>query len=381
MGDDEKVIVVDNGTFMIKTGFVGDETVATMFRNVITGKKVGDDSDYVDPEEIVGKEALNESHGLVILHPIENRIVVDWAKMETVWKHTFMSELKIDPTEYTIILTQPALNPKENTERMVRLMFQAFSVPAVCVQNQAFLSLFSAERNTGVVVDCGYTSSQTTPIYDSFIIPHAVNQINVGGKDATEYLAEILSEVQGQVIDESEVTFDDYRDIKESLAFVSEDLDVDMRIAAESDQYMKEYEVVASGKELKLGNERFRCAEVFFQPSFVRKEDISIQQAAFKSFMGCDKNIRQEMTTFVLAGGSSELQGFQPRLKQEIQDLAPRKFKMEVVAPGGRSLTAFEGGCRLVAAENFHDCCLHKEEYDEKGAEKIHDKMGEKLIL
>lgn len=47
------------------------------------------------------------------------------------------------------MLTEAALNPKENRQRMVELMFEAFSVPLTYVAMQAVLALYAAGRTTG----------------------------------------------------------------------------------------------------------------------------------------------------------------------------------------------------------------------------------------
>jgi len=38
--------------------------------------------------------------------------------MEKIWKHCLIGELKVDPEEYNVYLTESPTNPKANREKM-----------------------------------------------------------------------------------------------------------------------------------------------------------------------------------------------------------------------------------------------------------------------
>jgi actin-related protein len=96
--------------------------------------------------------------------------------MEKIWNHTFKDELRVNPDEHPVLLTEPPLNPKVKREKMTQIMFEDFNVPAMYLAIQPCLSLYSAGKTTGIVCDSGDGVTSVAPIYEGFSIPHAVDK-------------------------------------------------------------------------------------------------------------------------------------------------------------------------------------------------------------
>ena len=101
------------------------------------------------------------------------------------------------PEEHPVLLSEAALNPRSNRERMTQMMFETFNVPAIYVMSQAALVLYSSGRTTGLVMNCGETQSQAVPVYEGYPVPHAIGALALGGKDLTEYMMKLLTERYG----------------------------------------------------------------------------------------------------------------------------------------------------------------------------------------
>lgn len=67
------------------------------------------------------------------------------------WQHAFYDQLRVDPAEHPVLLTEAPLNPKKNRERMAELMFEELQVPALYVAVQAVLALYATGRTTGII--------------------------------------------------------------------------------------------------------------------------------------------------------------------------------------------------------------------------------------
>ena len=80
-------------------------------------------------DEYIGEEAIAKKGILTIDYPLEHGVVKDWDNMEKLWHHAFYNELRVDPSERAVHLTEAPYNPKENRENMCRIMFESFNVP------------------------------------------------------------------------------------------------------------------------------------------------------------------------------------------------------------------------------------------------------------
>jgi actin len=342
------------------TSIVEFPTVVGKFRPYATNNFIGEENGSV-PSAYVGDEAVAKRGILRLKYPVEHGLVTNWDDMEIIWRHAFFNELRVDPEDHPVLLTEQPLTPKANRERVTQMMFEVFSVSCLQIVQSAVLSLLSADgRTTGIVVDGSSGHTTIVPVYQGHIIPKALERPGPGGRDVTDFLMAMLRPSKHCPIDfTSRRERDIARDLKEKHCYVASKHD-DLLSCQPITPHLgscgfKEPEVkredppisysfkLPSGKvkespeemTIRVGKERFQCCECLFRPSLLgREKSDGIFNILNRTLSRCEAAIQREMyMNIVLTGGTMMLPGMSERLKYQFEEL--RKHGSEVVSKLG----------------------------------------------
>ena len=360
-------VVIDNGTGYCKAGFSGEEGPRALLRTVVGRPKLNNSNDFY-----VGCDAIEKKGILNLNYPMEHGIITDWDDMEKVWKHIFDDELKIDPSEHNVLLTEAAMVSKFQREKMVQIMFEQFKTPGLYISNPATLSLYSSGKLTGLVCESGEGVTQCVPVLDGYALCHEINRMYFGGRDITDYLVKLLNKAGYPLMTNSEREI--AREIKEKLCYV---FNYEMKTHKEINYEMPDGSQIKI-KEQILSEQILSAPEILFYPEMCGREEGGITQKCYESIQKSDIDIRKELYgCIVISGGNTMFNGLPERLKRDVRALAPESMKeqVRVIAGPERKYAAWLGGAILSSVStSSSEFMVTKDEYDESGSQIVHKK-------
>jgi actin-related protein len=375
---DEPIVVLDNGSGMVKAGFAGEDAPQCVFPAIVGRPRAGTVTIQGggSKSEYIGDEAIKLMGVLNLNYPIAAGIVESWEDMEKVWHHAFYNELRIAPNEAKgVLLTEAPRNPRANREKMVQLMFETFEVKNIYVAIQAVMSLYSAGRTTGLVVDAGDGVSHTVPVFEGFSLPHAVEKMEIAGRVLTMYMQKLFIENGESFTSAAEIQI--VRDIKEKHAYVAQNYAEEKEAALKSAENDIQYTLPDKRILQVPATVRMGCPELLFDPTLNGLNCMSLPDLAWSSVQKADIDVRKELCkNIIMSGGSTMYEGIADRLKQELVNRAPAGAEIRIVASADRKYAVWKGGSTLASLSTFHSSWVTAEDYQEHGAAIIHRKCA-----
>jgi len=371
------VVVLDNGSGMVKAGFAGEEAPQCVFPAIVGRPKNASAMMGTNQKnEYIGDEAAQKRGILNLNYPIAAGIVESWEDMEKVWHHTFYNELRVSPNEIKgVLLTEAPRNPKANREKMVQIMFETFEVQNIYVAIQAVMSLYSAGRTTGLVTDSGDGVTHTVPVFEGFSLPHAVEKMEIAGRVLTNYLQKLLLESGHNFTSAAELEI--VREIKEELCFIAQNYEEEREQATKSSEHDKQYTLPDRAVITIPASVRMGAPELIYKPQLNGMSCKSIDALAWASVSAADIDVRRDLCkNIIMSGGSTMYEGMADRLKNELVARAPSGAEIRVVASADRKYAVWKGGSTLASLSTFASSWVTKEDYEEHGAAVIHRKCN-----
>ena len=361
-----KSIIIDNGTGNIKAAISGEEYSNIIIPSCIGRPKSSDffykeKKDYVFGNDI---EWMKKDH--IVKYPINRGIIQDWDSMEKIWEHV-LYQLHSYPEECNVMLTQPIMNPKDQAEKMIQVMFETFNVQGFYITNPPFLSFYSLGKLTGLAVDSGESLTQYLAVLEGFELPWKRDLIEFGGKDLTEYLVRLLNEIHYIPIDK-EKHIAEVAKIK--ACYVALDYQSELK-------YVEPFEyTLPDGTDIFIRDQRIKCCEALFNPSLTGVDyDENIAEYCNKCIKSCNSDQRNDLySNIILSGGNTMFEGFAERFAEEIKKLAGYKYEevVNVTTHQEKNLAALKGGCVLSSLSEFEEKWITKTEYEESGSYIVH---------
>ncbi|XP_033755509.1 actin, cytoplasmic 2-like isoform X2 [Pecten maximus] len=356
--EEDPCVVLDNGSHRIKAGYAGDDSPRSIFRTIVgTPLFEGQTIDGKSQQKFyVGDQLkIEDMDTLEIRRPIERGIVTDWEAMGAVWNFVF-GDLRVNPSDHNVLVTEPQMNPKSNREKMAQVMFEKIQPRGMYVISPNVLSLYASGRGSGLVVDSGFEVTSVMCIYEGRKVAQSIFRSDIGGNDITNYLIELLGKRGFTFTTAKEI--EEVSIIKERCAYVC----TNPEAQKEDDIY-----TFSNGTIVCLGNERFQCMEAMFDPSLIGSKACGIHELIVKSIKACPMHVRGDICCNVIVSGSNTMTpGIATRIDQELRKVLPVNRKIKVIAPPERRSSTWIGGSivsSLSLAQNMWITPMHYDEY------------------
>ncbi|KAH9883459.1 Actin/actin-like protein [Xylariomycetidae sp. FL2044] len=417
-----RTLVLDNGAYSLKAGFVAGDTVdePRVIPNCIARDR--DRKIYVASD----LAKCTDFSEMAFRRPVEKGFIVNWEAQKEIWEREFFDDGRAnqpcDPSETRLLLAEPS-NPlpvlQSNCDQMVFEEFGFASYyrgngPSFCAYHDLQKIFRTPGRDpeataplpaeTLLLVDSGYSHTTVTPIFQGRPLHPAVRRLDVGGKLMTNYLNKLISHRHVDMRHETHIV----NEMKEAICYVSLDFKRDLERAwkgtrgehresylngagiakdyvlpdfhTRSKGVVRDYDPSqastakklaagpASEDVLTLRNERFVVPELLFHPSDIGMRQSGIANLILESLQTLPIGLWPGLlANIVIVGGNAYFDGLLERLQKEVVQLFPRECVVRVARPENPITFAWSGGANLARHETIKNLCVTKQEYEEHG--------------
>ncbi|KAJ6476898.1 actin-related protein Arp6 [Mycena sanguinolenta] len=392
-------LVFDNGASTIKAGALNQSSAEDprVIANAVVRSK-GDKATYIGHELERCKDYSSISYRL----PLEKGYVVDWDAQKAVWDGILSDEvLNINPTESTILMTEPYFNLPKLQEVYDQFIFEEYEFQAHWRSTPASLipygTLFA---QTGLpspecmlIVDSGFSFTHVVPLMEGKVVWDAVKRLDVGGKLLTNQLKELVSFRQWNMMDETYIM----NHVKETCCFVTQDFKKDIEICRrdpKGNSIVQEYVLpdltkskagkirqpedipLDTDQVLTMGNERFSVPEIIFHPNDIGLEQSGLPQTIATSISLLPNDLQGMFWANIgLIGGNTKIPGFRRRLLSELESLAPVGWEVILHQSVDPVLDTYHAAMACVSTPTFSELVVTRAEYLESGSAAIRRKF------
>ncbi|KAL5501343.1 ARP6_2 [Sanghuangporus vaninii] len=401
------VLVLDNGASTIKTGIVApgghEEPLAADARivtNAIVRQTKGEKKTYFGHEF----DRCRDFSSLHFRLPFERGYLTDWDAQKAIWDGLFYAKdgLKVNTSETSLIITEPYFNLPNIQDQYDQFVFEEYDfqscyrcTPASLLQ---YGTLFSSEGYQGapecmLIVDSGFSFTHVVPLMSGKVLWKSVRRrvwstpwvgLDVGGKFLTNYLKELLSFRQYDLMGETYIT----NDVKERCCYVSTNYKEDMEFSRfEPSKIVQEYilprysenrpgrvktqEDVLTGEDdvLRMNTERFAVGELLFRPSDIGLPQAGLSYTISDAISSLPEDVQGLFWANIgLIGGNARLPGFRNRLMTELRSLAPAEHEVRIYESSNPIIAAYLAGAEFARQPGLANVCVTRAEYQEAGS-------------
>jgi actin len=232
-------------------------------------------------------------------HPVQRGVVKDWDAMEKLWHNLIEITNMATLDNSSILVIESVQSTADDRAQWAELLFDAFHVPSICISNSASLSIFASGRTTGVAVECGAGLTASVPVFEGYVLKHAITVMDYGGQDVSFNLKKLFNDKNIQIDLAAAKT------IKERLAYVNGFQSRNMEHTTKEKYTFS----LPDGNDVTVDTKLFRdCTEPLIVNNKISSGGLVSQVQ--ESIVLCDESIKRDLAqNIILSGGTSLIPG------------------------------------------------------------------------
>lgn len=365
-----KSILIDNGTYSIRTGMTGD-TKPSIYPSVIRNSTTNC---------YVGYEATDmKRFGIKSKYPLNNIFskgkIVDFQNYLSFLDKNFKNELRVKPEEHSLVLTETTGTSSEERQKLTQIVFETFGILNFFIANDNLATLHASGETNGIVVNVGEDHSSCTPIINGKIISKGIILGSIAGKQISDHLDELLLKKEITTSNPQDTRKPLLYDIKEKTCEISIDFEKESKNVSSKDFELPD------GNIITLEKERILAPEILFQPNIFNSDELSIDQQILSSLNKSSSDFdKDSVANVIISGGTTMFNGFPERLKNEISKNNSSIFNLNVIEPFDRKISSWVGISIISSLDSFEKSAMSKSEYEEFGSKYINIKCQPSFI-
>ena len=359
-------IVIDHGSETWKVGWAGEDSPRILLPPVVGVPKnshlmIGLSS----KERYIGDEAVSKRGVLRLSYPFKRGIINDWDNMEKLWHYTFYNELRVDPSEHRLLITDTICTPKCQREQMCESLIEDHSPLSISIANRQVLACYSQGLTNAVCAMLGHSGTFVAAVSEGIIVNSTASYSELGGESLTLHLRDCLNKQGYELTTSAELMI--VGDIKRHCE-VALDYNKILRDLREGLVEGKHYEM-PDGQLISLDDAVYIGPEVYFQPHLAGIEQPSLPVMIAKTLERCDDTVKATLNNrCIVTGGSALFPGMAARLQSELKCILSAKDALQVKVSPSAKYDSWIGGSILASLQSFANLSLTREEYEEQGA-------------
>lgn len=299
---DKRPIIIDIGTRYCKIGFIGECAPMNIISTSLNSFKEIQDSEELKVDTL---KKLCDSTS-----------VLDKEVEELIYEICY-TYLQLAPKEKPVILCYSLMTPFSLVQAFSKVLFNVYNSSEIFYFLNNILPIYTSAENTGLIIDCGFNSTQVLGIIKGQTSKATFKVANIGGFTTKNAVLKVLkednpgSQFTCRMIEDMIARYGVILTVAQKQKFLEKENIEKMKA--------KKYLIDIQGASFTISYyTRICCGESLF--GNIHEEEENIAYTILSSIMNAPLNLKAILLSkMIISGGVCMIPGFKRRLIEELK--------------------------------------------------------------